>query len=109
MVVPQSVIGARDAARARAAVDERATLRDMWAPDRHVFAAKVHVCVLALQMRDEPTTGSARLNGGEGSWPKDLARSKAAPVLELTGGQHHANLPTPAAGSRDGFYTPPGH
>src|SRR3546814_20909688 len=81
----------------------------MWTTDSQVVGAKGQGWCVARRERDEPATGSARLDGGDGSWTKELARSKGAPVVELTGGQHIADLATAAAGFRNEYYGLVGH
>jgi N-6 DNA Methylase len=51
LVQPQSVVGARDAAAVRSAVDTRADLHELWADDGRVFAAAVRVCAPVLVRR----------------------------------------------------------
>ncbi len=45
LVLPQSVLGSRDAAGVRASVATRARMTDVWLADGHVFDASVFVCV----------------------------------------------------------------
>lgn len=84
MVLPQSVLGARDAAPVRRAIDTEADLAwSWWAPAQRHFDASVEVCVLALQRPatrpDRPWTSvvTDRL----GVPPVDLERLHTAGTL----------------------------
>ncbi len=50
LVLPQSILGSRDAASVRADVDRRADLVWSWWSPRRVFDAQVHVCALAFEL-----------------------------------------------------------
>ncbi len=55
LVLPQSVLGARDAAPVRATVDARAELTWSWWEQRqHHFDASVNVCLLGFELRAFP-------------------------------------------------------
>jgi SAM-dependent methyltransferase len=50
LVLPQSILGSRDAADVRADVDRRAALVWSWWSPRRVFDAQVHVCALGFEL-----------------------------------------------------------
>ena len=55
LVLPQSLLASRDAARIRRSIAEQAHLVWSWWSDRRVFDAQVHVCVVAFEFgRPEP-------------------------------------------------------
>ena len=49
LVLPQSMLGSRDAAAIRESIGARARMFWSWWSDRRVFDAQVHVCVLAFE------------------------------------------------------------
>lgn len=75
MVLPQSVLGARDAAGVRSRVAELATLREVWVPPRRSFDAAVDVCVPILEV--------GGLGDVEPRWSTHLARAFGVPAVDL--------------------------
>jgi hypothetical protein len=126
LIEPQSVVAARDAAAVRAAVDERAVLRDLWLDDDRVFSAAVRVCAPVLERRAaEPSPADARttrpagaVEGGRGSgdhggaaepaggsaWARLWARNLDLPTVELPAGPTLGDRATIVAGFRDQYY-----
>lgn len=95
LVLPQSVVAARDAEGARRRVSERASLREMWAPARHVFAARVMAVVVAFDVGR---------SGAVDSWTDLLADARQIPRVELGGGGSVADMATAVTGFRDQYY-----
>ena len=98
LVQPQSLLGARDAAGVRDAVDELADLVDLWVEDDPVFAGAVPVCAPVLQRRSAPrTTAPAR------PWTDALADVRGVPQVDLPGDPLRA-IAGVHAGFRDEYY-----
>lgn len=77
LVLPQSVLGARDAAPVRSRVGELADLTwSWWEPAQRHFDAAVNVCILGLQ---RPSTGSTTLS----TWTRIVTDRLGIPVVEL--------------------------
>lgn len=96
MVQPQSVMGARDAAGVREAVDGQAWLREVWVPNGRAFAAAVEVCVPVLDV------GAG--HGEAPSWGEHLARSFGVPRVALGPGATLADEAVTAAAFRAEYY-----
>lgn len=95
MVLPQSVVAARDAAGVREVVSARAALRELWAPPGSAFGARVHVCVPVLEV-------GARDEGGP--WAGRLAEARGVPAIELVSGPTVAHLAAAVASFRQEYY-----
>lgn len=97
LVLPQSVLGARDAAGVRSAVALRASMTDLWLADSLVFGANVHVCAPALEVggrsrmvrrwlgRSSSRLPDAAWVCGDGSWASLGAVGVPDVVIEGTG------------------------
>ncbi len=76
LVLPQSVLGARDAAVVRARVDARAALVECWVDDGKTFAAGIDVCVPLLRVgAPTGTTGN--------DWLRPLTEAAGTPGVSL--------------------------
>ncbi len=119
LVEPQSVVAARDAEAVRAAVDERATLRDLWVDDGRVFDAAVRVCAPVLERRldgvsgaigsaaspDPPAlTGDGTVGTVDTDWGRLWARALDLPFVHLPQGETLGQRATVIAGFRDQYY-----
>jgi hypothetical protein len=99
LVEPQSLVGARDAAAVRSAVDERARLLDIWVDERPVFAASVRVCAPVLEV------GSGRRSGEPNPWSERFADAVGIPrVRTPPSGGTIADLAQVIAGFREEYY-----
>jgi SAM-dependent methyltransferase len=101
LVLPQSVLAARDAAPVRAAVADRADLAwSWWAPRQHHFDASVNVCALGFVRPGTGATTAAAFTGVVtdrlGVPPLDLAELD---VVGTLGGRAELN-----ANFRDEYY-----
>ena len=78
LVLPQSIVGARDAAPVRADVARMADLTwSWWAPRQRHFDAEVNVCALGFE---RPATGRHR--HGDGVWTSVVTDRLGIPELE---------------------------
>lgn len=84
LVLPQSLMAARDAEAIRRSVDEAAALRWMWWSDRHVFDAKVRVWAGVWEVGGAP--GEVRRCHGAGFQPLPSMPMPANWAGLLTGG-----------------------
>jgi SAM-dependent methyltransferase len=76
LVLPQSILAARDAASVRSDVDRRAELIWSWWSPRHEFDAQVLVCALAFEL------GRRREHGdGDRPWSGVVAAALGVPPL----------------------------
>jgi hypothetical protein len=98
LVEPQSLVGARDAAAVRSAVDERARLLDMWVDERPVFAASVRVCAPVLEV------GPERRSGEPNPWSERFADAVGIPRVRTPPRGTIADLAQVIAGFRDEYY-----
>ena len=98
LVEPQSLVGARDAAAVRFAVDERARLLDMWVDERPVFAASVRVCAPVLEV------GPERRHGEPNAWSERFADAVGIPRVRTTSSGTISDLAEVIAGFRDEYY-----
>jgi N-6 DNA Methylase len=99
LVEPQSLVGARDAAAVRSAVDQRARLLDIWVDERPVFAASVRVCAPVLEV------GPGRRSGEPNPWSERFADAVGIPRLPTpTSSGTIADLAQVIAGFRDEYY-----
>ena len=98
LVEPQSLVGARDAAAVRSAVDERARLLDMWVDERPVFAASVRVCAPVLEV------GPGRRSGGSNAWSERFAEAVGIPRVRTASSGTIGDLAEVIAGFRDEYY-----
>jgi hypothetical protein len=120
-VLPESVLGARDAAGVRAAVSERAAVVGLWCGDRAGFDAQVRVCAPVLDVGGRPRRSVRRYAGpavepvaparvdpgalGAGaSWAPLLAERHGVPPVALPPGPVLATLATATAGFRRQYY-----
>ncbi len=77
LVLPQSILAARDAGPVRAAVAKRADLRwSWWEPKQQHFDAAVNVCALMFQ---RPSTGSM----SESTWTRVVTDELGIPAVDL--------------------------
>lgn len=130
IVLPQSIVASRDAGSVRGAVHARASLRELWAPDRQLFAASVHVVVAALDVRAPASAHFGSRASGAGAsltsvsglgasasgsldagavWAARLADARGVPALTLEGAGTVGDLATAVAGFRDEYYGLVGH
>jgi len=77
MVLPQSVLGVRDASGVRARVGELASVREVWVPPPRSFDAAVDVCVPVLDV------GAGASADAEPRWSAHLARAFGVPSVDL--------------------------
>jgi N-6 DNA Methylase len=98
LVQPQSLMGARDAAAVRSAVDEQARLVDIWVDERPVFAASVRVCAPVLEVSPE------RRHGGPNAWFERFADAVGIPRVPTTSTGTIGDLADVIAGFRDEYY-----
>jgi hypothetical protein len=99
LLEPQSLVGARDAAAVRSAVDERARLLDIWVDERPVFAASVRVCAPVLEV------GPGRCNGEPNPWSERFADAVGIPRVHTPPASGTiADLAQVIAGFRDEYY-----
>lgn len=108
LVQPQSLVGARDAAAVRAALDRRARLVDMWVDERPVFAAAVRVCAPVLEVA-EPRGGdhAADAGGAADTWSERFADAVGIPRVATARAPSAGTLGDLAdviAGFRDEYY-----
>jgi N-6 DNA Methylase len=118
LLQPESVLGARDAGRARAAVLEAAGLRGLWLAGDRAVPASVRVCapVLRVGERDrapvrrwtgpelEPAPPAAHPPSGPGGWGPLVADLLGVPDADVESSGTLADLATATAGFRDEFY-----
>ena len=119
MILPESVLGARDAGPVRGAVSERAALVGLWWAGEPVFDAGVQVCAAVLEVGAEAPPSCRLWAGrgfeelaaaprpstlGAGSWAPLLGRLRGAPPVTLGDGPPLGTLATATAGFRDQFY-----
>ena len=131
MIVPESLLAARDAAPARAAVLVEASIVGLWWAGEPVFAADVRVCAPVLEVGArrpgrvrrwrgrtfEPVVSADAANSslqpvtavsaGEASWSPLLAALRGTPSVVL--GEHPGataleSMATSTAGFRDQYY-----
>ncbi len=98
LVLPQSVLGARDAAVVRSRIDQRAALVDCWVDDGKTFDAAVDVCAPVLRIaptpRDEPNP-----------WLRALHRASGVPAVTIDGTtETMGDRAVVVAGFRDEYY-----
>ncbi len=98
LVQPQSLVGARDAAAVRSAVDARARLLDLWVDERPVFAASVRVCAPILEVDPE------RRHGEPNAWSERFADAVGIPRVRTTSSRTIRDLADVIAGFRDEYY-----
>jgi N-6 DNA Methylase len=98
LVQPQSLVGARDAAAVRAAIDARARLIDMWVDERPVFAASVRVCAPVLEVVGGHRRGEAN------AWSERFADAVGIPLVRAPSAAVVGDLATVVAGFRDEYY-----
>ncbi len=121
MILPESILAARDAGPVRRAVLAQAALVGLWWAGEAVFDAGVQVCAPVLQLGGpqpdqcrlwrgrhfDPVTSvavdHARLDDG-GSWSPLLARLRGAPEVMLGDGPALATIAAATAGFREQFY-----
>lgn len=99
LVQPQSLLGARDAAAVRAAVDDLADLVDVWVEDGPTFAGGVPVCAPVLERRDPRV-----VRGASSPWTAALADARGVPAVELSAGLRLGEVADGHAGFRDEYY-----
>ncbi len=99
LVQPQSLLGARDAAGVRAAVDELADLVDLWVEDAPTFPGAVPVCAPVVERR---ATRAARTQPR--SWTGALADERGVPDVDLDGERRLGDVADVHAGFRDEYY-----
>jgi hypothetical protein len=124
LVLPESILAARDAGPMRADVRERAAITGIWYPGVPVFGAGVRVCAPVLDVAVEqgavdrwvdagarPTSRLAphettrRLAGDAGrSWAPLVADLGGVPPVDIDSGATLASIATTTAGFRDQYY-----
>lgn len=100
LVLPLSVLGARDAAAVRAHVAERTRLHGLWVAGDDVFDAAVEVCAPVLERRPldppAPTDDQADVAAGDAAEGEVAAeRTVADPVAAAGGGSSSARVRAP--------------
>jgi hypothetical protein len=96
MVLPQSVMAARDASGVRDALDACAHLREGWVPSGRAFRASVEVCIPVLDIGGQGSASSA--------WGAHLARAHGVPEMRLDGGATVGDEATTSAAFRAEYY-----
>lgn len=96
MVLPQSVMAARDASGVREALDARAHLREVWVPPGRPFRAAVEVCIPVLEVGGQGRAPSA--------WGAHLARAHGVPEVRLDHGATVGDEATTSAAFRAEYY-----
>jgi hypothetical protein len=105
VVLPESVVAARDAGGVRRALVSRAALRDLWSVPGQPFDAAVRVCVAGLDvLTSAPGTALPNAATDDGGWADRLADARGVPVVELAGSGTVADLAIAVAGFRDEYY-----
>jgi hypothetical protein len=117
LIQPLSLVAARDAARVRKALDDRAHLRELWVEDRSYFAANVRVCCPVLEVgaaggaRTGPGSGSVRVgttvatrNAAAGGWAERLADAIGVPRIGVRSAVRLGDRAEVTAGFRDEYY-----
>jgi hypothetical protein len=94
LLQPLSVLGARDAAAARAVVAERGAVEEVWLAPAGAFEAAVEVCAPVIRL------------GAPGSpeWSAHLARASGVPSVSLRARGHVGDEAQTTAGFRTEFY-----
>ena len=95
LVQPRSLLAARDATPVRSAIDEWASLVDMWIDDGTAFDAGVHVCAPVLERRPAPSTND---------WTAPLVDALGIPGADLVGEVRLGEVAEVVAGFRDEYY-----
>jgi hypothetical protein len=118
LIQPLSLVAARDATRVRAALDDRAHLRELWVEDRSYFAAHVRVCCPVLEVRAGREHGAGRgsrsvpvgttaatPNGAaSGGWAERLADAIGVPRVTVRSAVRLGDRAEVTAGFRDEYY-----
>lgn len=126
LILPESVLAARDASAVRILADDRAMMKTLWVDDGQSFDASVDVVAPVLVVRREPvlahTSSSAQseqarvvlgddLDGVEvgkqtdGHWAPLLAAARGVPAVEPSGASGAvADIALVTAGFRQHFY-----
>lgn len=95
MVMPQSVVAARDAHPVREALAATATLVELWVPDGSPFAARVNVCVPVFEVG---------AGDGRADWSSRLAAARGVPAVELRPAALMGDRATAVASFREEYY-----
>jgi hypothetical protein len=122
LVLPHSILAARDAEAIRASVLRRCSLTDLWIARERIFeTASVPVCLPVLE-RSGPRAGSlARFVGKEfrrlsdraidqdacelaSTWAPLVAAASGVPEIEVTGGGTISDIADATADFRDQYY-----
>ncbi len=86
LVLPQSILAARDAHRTRTSFDARADMFWSWWTGERAFDAQVHTCVLAFEFGAPTLPGPARrARQLDRSWSRRATTSRALPALATHG------------------------
>lgn len=96
MVLPQSVMAARDASGVREALDASAHLREVWVPQGRPFRAAVEVCIPVLEVGRQGPVPSG--------WGAHLARAQGVPEVRLDHGATVGDEATTSAAFRAEYY-----
>jgi hypothetical protein len=105
VVLPESIVAARDAGGVRRALASRAALRDLWSVPGQPFDAAVRVCVAGLDVHTTfPGTAQAIAATDGGGWADRLADARGVPAVELDGSRAVADRGIVVAGFRDEYY-----
>lgn len=95
LVQPLSTVASRDAGGVRQALAQRAQLVELWAPGKHLFSARVHVCVPVLR---------AGGDGARDDWSGQLAAAQGVPSVDLRGRSTVGDVAEVITGFRDQYY-----
>ena len=107
LVLPQSILGSRDAEHIRAGVDRRAVMIWSWWSPRKQFDADVLVCALGFERRGDGTDGNSedRRDDRAPVWSDVIVRSLGVPPLpQMTADGTAGHRATFTANFRDEYY-----
>jgi len=99
VLVPRSLLGARDAASVRRSVEELGRVREVWVPS-HRFDAAVDVCAIVVDRAASPTEPAA----GSETWSFHLARTQGVPEVAMPEGATVQEVAEVVAGFRQEYY-----
>lgn len=95
LVLPQSVLAARDAEMIRDQVDAVASLEDCWVDDGATFAASVHCCAPRLRRT---------ASGTPNDWTRPLLTATGVPDVDPVSDGVLGDVATAIGGFRDEYY-----
>jgi len=102
LLVPRSLLGARDAAPVRGAVEELGTVREVWVPS-HRFDAAVDVCAIVVD-RTRAARPPADRAARPRTWSFHLARAEGVPGVAMPEGATVGEVAAVVAGFRQEYY-----